>query len=58
MACNREQKRKYTKIHKNDKNATYCWYCDIKTLSKTDSDSNLCCELCGRMKKNRKELLK
>lgn len=47
---NREQRRKYIKEHKHDKEATYCTYCKAKTVSVSDDNGYFCCELCGRIK--------
>lgn len=51
-AYNRQERRKYIKEHKRDKNATYCIYCNAKTLSITDDNCKLCCELCGKIKES------
>lgn len=47
---NREQKRKYIKKHKHNKDATRCDYCNADTLTFIDDNSSLVCELCGRIK--------
>lgn len=46
---NREERRKYIKEHKNDKNATTCHHCKNKTLKITDDNGKEFCELCGRI---------
>jgi len=47
---NREERRKYIKQHKHDKEATQCDYCNAKTLTVTDDNSKFVCDLCGRFK--------
>lgn len=47
---NREERRKYIKEHKHDKDATICFYCNAKTLTITDDNKEFVCELCGRFK--------
>jgi len=47
---NRELKRKYLKQHKKDKEASYCIYCNGKTLTVTDDFCKPICELCGIVK--------
>ena len=47
---NREQKRNYLKEHKHDKEASYCIYCNGKTLTITDDFCKPACELCGIVK--------
>lgn len=47
---NREQKRKYIKEYKHDRNATYCDYCNANTITITDDNCRFVCELCGRFK--------
>ena len=46
---NREERRNYIKKHKHDKNAMQCNYCKAKTLTITDDNCNLVCELCGKV---------
>lgn len=57
---NREEKRRYNKKHKKDRNATFCEKCGINTLNKLEQtfEDDLeviywVCEVCG----NRKEVL-
>ena len=45
---NREERRKYIKEHKKDKNATICPHCKNRTLKITDDYGKEFCELCGR----------
>ena len=47
---NREEKRRYIKEHKHNKDATNCNYCNAKTLTITDDNCKDVCELCGRIK--------
>lgn len=47
---NREERRKYIKENKHNKQATYCDYCNAKTLTVTDDNGYLCCTLCGKIK--------
>lgn len=47
---NREQRRKYLKEHKKDKEASYCIYCGGKTMTITDDFNKPICELCGIVK--------
>lgn len=54
LSYNREQKRKYLKEHKKDKNASYCIYCSGKTLTITDDFCKPICELCGIVKEQAK----
>lgn len=49
---NREERRKYIKEHKNNKEATYCDYCNAKTLTITDDNCKSVCELCGKLKES------
>lgn len=46
---NREQRRKYIKYHKKDKNATICPHCKNRTLKITDDNGKEFCELCGKI---------
>lgn len=46
---NREQKRKYIKEHKKDKNATTCPHCKNRTLKVTDDNGKEFCELCEKL---------
>ena len=46
---NREQKRKYIKEHRKDKNATICPHCKNRTLKITDDNGKEFCELCGKL---------
>ena len=48
---NREQKRRYLKKHRHDKDASYCIYCNGKTATITDDYCDSICELCGIIKK-------
>ena len=45
---NREERRKYIKEHKKDKNATICPHCKNRTLKITDDYGKEFCELCGK----------
>ena len=47
---NREEKRRYIKEHKHNKDATNCSYCNAKTLTITDDNCKDVCELCGKIK--------
>ena len=47
---NREQRRKYIKEHKHDKDATNCMYCNGKTMTIIDDNGKFVCELCGKFK--------
>lgn len=46
---NREERRKYIKEHKKDKNTTICPHCKNKTLKITDDNGKEFCELCGKL---------
>lgn len=46
---NREERRKYIKEHKKDKNATICPHCKNRTLKITDDNGKNFCELCGKI---------
>lgn len=46
---NREERRKYIKEHKKDKNTTICPHCKNKTLKITDDNGKEFCELCGKI---------
>ena len=46
---NREQRRRYIKEHKKDKNATICPHCKNRTLKITDDNGKEFCELCGKI---------
>lgn len=48
---NREQRRKYIKNHKKDKNATICSHCKNRTLKITNDYGKEVCELCGKRTK-------
>lgn len=48
---NREQRRKYIKDHKKDKNSTICLNCNNRTLKITDDNGKEFCELCGKIVK-------
>lgn len=50
LSYNREEKRKYIKRHKHNKDATHCNWCNAKTLTITDDNCKLVCELCGRIR--------
>lgn len=50
---NREERRKYIKEHKHDKDATNCFYCNAKTITITDDNGEFVCELCGKFKTNK-----
>lgn len=49
---NREQRRKYIKTHRHDKDAKNCTYCNNKTIFVTDDNGKECCELCGKIYPN------
>lgn len=53
---NREERRKYIKEHKHDKDATNCFYCNAKTMTISDDNGNFVCELCGRFKAKKVEI--
>ena len=53
---NREERRAYIKKHKHNKNASECLYCNAKTLTITDDNSDFVCELCGRIKSIKVEI--
>ena len=46
---NREQKRKYIKEYKKNKNATICPHCKNRTLKIIDDNGKNFCELCGKI---------
>ena len=46
---NREERRKYIKEYKKDKNATICPHCKNRTLKITDDNGKNFCELCGKI---------
>ena len=46
---NREERRKYVKEHKHNKNANVCPHCNKKTMKITDDYGKLFCELCGKI---------
>lgn len=46
---NREQRRAYIKKFKNNICADYCPFCKTRTFRITDDNSNVCCELCGKI---------
>ena len=46
---NREERKKYIKEHKKDKNTTICPHCKNKTLKITDDNGKEFCELCGKL---------
>ena len=46
---NREERRKYIKEHKKDKNATICPHCKNRTLKIIDDNGKNFCELCGKI---------
>lgn len=46
---NREERRKYIKEHKKDKNAEYCPFCQTNTIRISDDNCDICCELCGKI---------
>ena len=50
---NREQKRRYVKEHKHDKNASHCSYCIARTVTVTDDYGDPTCELCGIVKERK-----
>lgn len=54
LPVNREQKRRYLKKHKSDKDASYCIYCKGNTLTLSDDYGDLVCELCGIVKDENK----
>lgn len=53
---NRAKRRSYIKLHKNNPYATYCKYCDMKTLNRLvpfnsdDTKMEYACEVCGNIK--------
>ena len=46
---NREERRKYIKLMKNDKDATICPKCNYKTRKVSDDNGKIFCELCGKV---------
>ena len=52
---NREERRKYIKEHKHDKDAANCIYCNAKTMTIIDDNGSFVCELCGRFKAKKVE---
>ncbi len=46
---NREERRKYIKKHKHNKNAVICHNCNNKTIFITDDNGKQFCELCGKL---------
>ena len=47
----REDRRRYLKEHKHDKDSSHCVYCKGKTATITDDYGDPICELCGIIKK-------
>lgn len=47
---NREERRKYIKENRHNKNASHCAYCNANTLTVSDDNGQFCCALCGRYK--------
>ena len=54
---NREERRKYIKKHKHNKDATNCIYCNAKTMTLIDDNRRFVCELCGRLKENELDVM-
>lgn len=54
---NREERRKYIKKHKYNKDATNCIYCNAKTMTITDDNGKFVCELCGRLKETELDVM-
>lgn len=54
---NREERRKYIKKHKHNKDATNCIYCNAKTMTLIDDNRRFVCELCGRLKETELDVM-